>query len=148
MVFAWSVAEVIRYSFYTLSLTGFDVYPLVWLRYTAFYILYPLGASSEASLIYLSLPSPSMWNLTDYIRGSLFVIWWPGRHIWHMDAHSLTSVSLTSSLCLVQLHAQAASQSPSAKRQAQRQLILVVVESYKNKPVGIGIDRSESRELY
>jgi len=92
MVLAWSTVEVIRYSFYAFNLVGSNPYPLLWMRYTAFYILYPLGASSEASLIYASLPSSSptpgwkswaqgMWRPTDYVRAVLFIIWWPGLYI-------------------------------------------------------------------
>ncbi|KAG9220788.1 hypothetical protein CCMSSC00406_0002612 [Pleurotus cornucopiae] len=89
MVFAWSATETIRYPFYACSLLGLEPYPLLYLRYTTFYLLYPLGASSEAFIIYSTLPKSSpipslqswmqgMWNLTDYIRGVLFCIWWPG----------------------------------------------------------------------
>jgi hypothetical protein len=127
MVFAWSVTEVIRYSFYTLSLSGFHAYPLVWLRYTAFYVLYPLGASSEVSLIYVSLPYSSMWNLTDYIRASLFLIWWLGRYIGRTVVPSLTFLYFARFLWLVHLHAPAASQSSSFKRQAQRKLTFITV---------------------
>ena len=91
MILAWSTTEVIRYAFYALSLArgtvpGF----LVYLRYTTFYVLYPLGASSEALLILSSLPNGSplsglkdgSWNIWDYFRGLMFVAWWPGvsRH--------------------------------------------------------------------
>lgn len=92
MVFAWSVAEVIRYSFYAANLLGKEPYTLLYLRYTAFWVLYPLGASSEAFLNYATLPNSSpmpswsswakgMWKPTDYIRGALFLIWWPGVFI-------------------------------------------------------------------
>ncbi|KAK0455066.1 PTPLA-domain-containing protein [Armillaria borealis] len=74
MVFAWSATE------------------LLYLRYTLFYVLYPLGASSEAFLNYATLPTSSpvpswlswaqgMWKPTDYIRGLLFLIWWPGLYV-------------------------------------------------------------------
>ena len=89
MVLAWSTTEIVRYSFYAFNLLGKNPYALLWLRYTAFYVLYPLGAGSEAFLIYATLPSSSpipgwqawlrgMWKPTDYIRGILFLIWWPG----------------------------------------------------------------------
>lgn len=92
MVFAWSATETIRYPFYACSLLGLEPYPLLYLRYTTFYLLYPLGASSEAFIIYSTLPKSSpipslqswmqgMWNLTDYIRGVLFCIWWPGLYV-------------------------------------------------------------------
>ncbi|KAF4599549.1 hypothetical protein EYR40_006643 [Pleurotus pulmonarius] len=92
MVFAWSATETIRYPFYACGLLGFEPYPLLYLRYTTFYLLYPLGASSEAFIIYSTLPKSSpipslqswmqgMWNLTDYVRGVLFCIWWPGLYV-------------------------------------------------------------------
>ncbi len=94
MVFAWSATETIRYPFYACGLLGLEPYPLLYLRYTTFYLLYPLGASSEAFIIYSTLPKSSpipslqswmqgMWNLTDYVRGVLFCIWWPGAFYPH-----------------------------------------------------------------
>lgn len=90
MVLAWSATEVIRYSFYAFNLLGENPYVLLYLRYTTFYILYPIGASSEAFLTYATLPASSpipgwkswlqgMWKPTDYVRGILFLIWWPGK---------------------------------------------------------------------
>ncbi|KAK7472626.1 hypothetical protein VKT23_000739 [Stygiomarasmius scandens] len=92
MVFAWSFTEVIRYSFYAANLLGYEPSVLLYLRYTTFYVLYPLGAGSEAFLIYSTLPSSSpvpswsswvrgMWKPTDYIRAGLFGIWWPGLYV-------------------------------------------------------------------
>ncbi|KAG6820974.1 hypothetical protein H0H93_008603 [Arthromyces matolae] len=92
MLLSWSITEVIRYSFYAFTLLGYEPYVLLWLRYTTFYILYPTGASSEALLIYATLPSSSpipgwqswiqgMWRPTDYARALLFGIWWPGLYI-------------------------------------------------------------------
>lgn len=92
MVLAWSLTEVIRYTFYASSLLSKPPYLLVYLRDTTFYIRYPLGAGSEVFLIYLTLPnsSPSpvpswrslvwgIWTVSDYIRGAMFLIWWPGK---------------------------------------------------------------------
>jgi len=87
MILAWSMTEVIRYAFYALSLVRGRVPGiLVYLRYTTFYVLYPLGASSEALLILSSLPTTSplqglkdgSWSVWDYFRGVMFVVWWPG----------------------------------------------------------------------
>lgn len=47
LIFAWSITEVIRYSFYALSLIKTVPYVLIWMRYTFFIVLYPLGASGE-----------------------------------------------------------------------------------------------------
>ncbi|GAA5979399.1 hypothetical protein JCM11641_005023 [Rhodosporidiobolus odoratus] len=56
MVTAWSFAEIIRYVHYATGLMGLKLKALEWLRYTAFYILYPVGAGSEAVLIAFSAP--------------------------------------------------------------------------------------------
>jgi very-long-chain (3R)-3-hydroxyacyl-CoA dehydratase len=93
MVLAWSLTEVIRYSFYATSLVSEVPYALLYLRYTTFFVLYPLGAGSEAFLIYSTLPSSSphpvptwrswvwgIWTLSDYIRGIMFLVWWPGKY--------------------------------------------------------------------
>jgi len=92
MILAWSITEVIRYSFYACSILGKNPYVLLYLRYTTFYILYPVGASSEAFLIYATLPTSSpvpswqswmqgMWKPTDYVRAVLFVIWWLALYV-------------------------------------------------------------------
>jgi len=85
MVVAWCLAEIIRYQSYTLALAGYKPYWLQWLRYTAFYILYPVGAGSEAFLMLSTVPSfssigTSAWALDDYLRGLLFIVWWPSLY--------------------------------------------------------------------
>jgi very-long-chain (3R)-3-hydroxyacyl-CoA dehydratase len=47
LYFAWSMAEVIRYPFYGLSVINSCPGPLLWLRYSAFIVLYPIGILSE-----------------------------------------------------------------------------------------------------
>jgi very-long-chain (3R)-3-hydroxyacyl-CoA dehydratase len=85
-IFAWSLTEIIRYSFYATTLLGYESYPLLYLRYTTFYVLYPMGALSEDALIFASLPKASpipsvsswargMWTPYDYIRGFLAAVW-------------------------------------------------------------------------
>jgi len=56
MTVAWSVTEVVRYGFYAANLIGVVPGWLTWLRYSLFYVLYPMGAGSEAVLMYKSLP--------------------------------------------------------------------------------------------
>ena len=48
---AWGITELVRYSFYFLSL--FDIQPraLLWIRYTFFIVLYPLGVTGEWLII-------------------------------------------------------------------------------------------------
>ncbi|KAI1213388.1 PTPLA-domain-containing protein [Annulohypoxylon truncatum] len=54
MLVAWATTEIIRYSYFALGLSsgGKPPYVLHWLRYHAFFILYPVGISSEAYLIW------------------------------------------------------------------------------------------------
>ncbi|CAD5230291.1 unnamed protein product [Bursaphelenchus okinawaensis] len=47
LLIAWSVTEVIRYSYYALNLVNAVPYVLTWARYSFFIALYPLGASGE-----------------------------------------------------------------------------------------------------
>lgn len=56
--FAWSITEVIRYSYYGLGL--FKTYPsaLQWLRYSLFIFLYPAGVTGE----WLILAAPIVKN--------------------------------------------------------------------------------------
>ena len=53
MLVAWSVTEVIRYAYFVFNLQGKGVPGvLTWLRYNSFYILYPVGITSECALIW------------------------------------------------------------------------------------------------
>jgi very-long-chain (3R)-3-hydroxyacyl-CoA dehydratase len=102
MLLAWSITEIIRYSFYAFSLSPTKTptpHWLVWLRYSTFYVLYPLGAGSEAALIYSTLPSGSpypsakswvkgLWGPADYFRGFMFLGWFPGGCYFECFAHS------------------------------------------------------------
>uniref|UniRef100_A0A8C4WPF7 Very-long-chain (3R)-3-hydroxyacyl-CoA dehydratase n=1 Tax=Eptatretus burgeri TaxID=7764 RepID=A0A8C4WPF7_EPTBU len=53
---AWTITEIVRYSFYTFSLLNFLPYFIKWARYSFFILLYPLGVSGELFLIYAALP--------------------------------------------------------------------------------------------
>ena len=84
MVLSWALTEVVRYSFYACTLLGHEPAPLVRLRYTLFYVLYPTGASSEAFLIFATLPRPLsvgalLGDAHALARAVLFAIWWPGE---------------------------------------------------------------------
>lgn len=53
MLLAWSVTEVIRYSYFVLNLQSRGVPDwLMWLRYNTFYVLYPVGIASECVLVW------------------------------------------------------------------------------------------------
>lgn len=53
---AWGVTECIRYGFFAIQVSGLKVPAWwIWLRYNTFYVLYPLGISSECTLVYQAL---------------------------------------------------------------------------------------------
>ncbi|XP_011505535.1 PREDICTED: very-long-chain (3R)-3-hydroxyacyl-CoA dehydratase hpo-8 [Ceratosolen solmsi marchali] len=65
---AWSITEIIRYSYYFTSLVGFIPYFLTWLRYTTFIILYPIGVTGELLCCYdatkYAISNPNAWSYT------------------------------------------------------------------------------------
>lgn len=52
----WSLIEVIRYPFYACQTVGIKIEPLIWLRYTMWIPLYPLGIVFEGTLIWRAIP--------------------------------------------------------------------------------------------
>ncbi|KIM22124.1 hypothetical protein M408DRAFT_324136 [Serendipita vermifera MAFF 305830] len=56
MLLAWSAAELLRSTYYLLSLLHI-ANVITTLRYTAFYLLYPVGAGSEYALILKGFPA-------------------------------------------------------------------------------------------
>ncbi|KAL7035823.1 hypothetical protein ACKWTF_008575 [Chironomus riparius] len=49
---AWSVTEIIRYGYYAFNLIGAVPYVIVYLRYTTFIALYPIGVTGELLCFY------------------------------------------------------------------------------------------------
>lgn len=83
-VVAWSITEILRYSFYVYSLVrpGAVPYWLVWLRYSAFYILYPMGAGSEWVLVLISLPEAERYSsLYALFLKAIMLIYIPGFYV-------------------------------------------------------------------
>jgi very-long-chain (3R)-3-hydroxyacyl-CoA dehydratase len=78
---AWSVTECIRYGFFVWK-EGIDtkVPPwLTWLRYNTFFVLYPLGISSECWLIYLALtPAARYAPWYNTVLKAVLLIYVPG----------------------------------------------------------------------
>ncbi|KAI4197813.1 MAG: hypothetical protein LQ346_002910 [Caloplaca aetnensis] len=52
MLVAWSATEVVRYSYFVLNLRGSVPGFMTWLRYNMFYVLYPVGITSECVLVW------------------------------------------------------------------------------------------------
>lgn len=55
MALSWSLVEVFRYSYYAVDLVGPVPYPLLWIRYSLFFVLYPTGITGELWTIFNSL---------------------------------------------------------------------------------------------
>lgn len=49
---AWSITEIIRYGYYALNLINLVPSILIWLRYTTFIALYPIGVTGELLCFY------------------------------------------------------------------------------------------------
>jgi very-long-chain (3R)-3-hydroxyacyl-CoA dehydratase len=82
MVFAWSVTEVIRYSYYAFNLAGGVPSVLTWLRYNTFFVLYPLGAGSEMLLTIISLDRAARFNQTyALVLKVILLIYIPGFYV-------------------------------------------------------------------
>ncbi|KAH6888609.1 tyrosine phosphatase-like protein [Thelonectria olida] len=82
MLIAWSLTEVIRYTFFALSLSGFQPKPLTLLRYSTFYILYPIGISSECNLIWKAIePAGDVHPYFPYALYAVLAVYVPGSFI-------------------------------------------------------------------
>lgn len=92
-ILAWSITEIIRYSYYFTSLIGYAPYPLIWLRYSTFITLYPIGITGELLCYYIALTYsrshpevwtyslPNKWNFTFsycYFLISIMLTYIPG----------------------------------------------------------------------
>ena len=83
LLLAWGITECIRYGYFVYTL-GLGRVPswLTWLRYNTFYVLYPLGISSECWLIYLSLdPAAKKEPMYNMFLRVVLLIYVPGSYI-------------------------------------------------------------------
>jgi very-long-chain (3R)-3-hydroxyacyl-CoA dehydratase len=53
--FAWSITEIVRYSYYALNILDCVPYILTWLRYSLFIVLYPFGVAGELTCIFYGI---------------------------------------------------------------------------------------------
>jgi very-long-chain (3R)-3-hydroxyacyl-CoA dehydratase len=83
MVISWSIAEVVRYSYYATNLASSVPAFITWARYTFFLILYPTGISSELMMIYQSLPYvKAQWgDLYYYAYIAVIILYAPGSPV-------------------------------------------------------------------
>ncbi|XP_038603194.1 very-long-chain (3R)-3-hydroxyacyl-CoA dehydratase 2 [Tachyglossus aculeatus] len=79
-VVAWTITEIIRYSFYTFSLLDHLPYLIKWTRYTLFIALYPMGVTGELLTIYAALPFVR--------RAGLYSVSLPNKYNFSFDYHA------------------------------------------------------------
>lgn len=83
MISAWSLAEITRYLHYATSLASVKLPGLEWIRYSAFYVLYPLGAGSEAWLMLRAAPlaGEQYGEAAKYAVYALTAVWPPALFV-------------------------------------------------------------------
>jgi very-long-chain (3R)-3-hydroxyacyl-CoA dehydratase len=80
MLIAWSLTEVVRYGYFVFALNGYIPSILSWLRYNLFFILYPLGISSEMALVYKSiLYAKKRDERLEWVLYGILGIYFPGK---------------------------------------------------------------------
>lgn len=80
---AWGITEIIRYGFFAITLSGNSVPAWwTWLRYNTFYVLYPIGISSECTLIFKALaPAAQIDPLFRWALIAILAIYVPGSYV-------------------------------------------------------------------
>ncbi|CZS95929.1 related to protein tyrosine phosphatase-like protein (putative anti-phosphatase); pepino protein; pasticcino protein pas2 [Rhynchosporium agropyri] len=82
MLIAWSVTEVVRYSYFVFTLSGYSPGFISWLRYNLFYVLYPLGISSECWLIYKAIePAKKIRMELGWLLQLILFVYVPGSYV-------------------------------------------------------------------
>lgn len=78
MLLAWSITEIIRYSYFVTNLRGGVPSFLTWLRYNTFYVLYPVGIASEMLLIFKASEVAENW--LQWVFLGILLAYIPGLH--------------------------------------------------------------------
>jgi very-long-chain (3R)-3-hydroxyacyl-CoA dehydratase len=84
ILLAWGITEIIRYGFFVWKAAISERVPpiLTWLRYSTFFVLYPIGISSECLLMYLALePAAKQGKGVDLLLKIVLFIYVPGSYI-------------------------------------------------------------------
>ncbi|VDD96984.1 unnamed protein product [Enterobius vermicularis] len=80
ILIAWSITEVVRYSFYATKILDKTPEFLKWMRYSFFIVLYPVGALGEILIVLAALPEVAVKKqLTLEMPNSFnigFSFWW------------------------------------------------------------------------
>ncbi|KAK9448194.1 tyrosine phosphatase-like protein [Limtongia smithiae] len=79
MLICWSITEIVRYSFYASNLKGTTPKWLTYIRYTAFFVLYPAGVASELLVTTASLKQARHMSVAyEYFMIGVMLIYIPG----------------------------------------------------------------------
>jgi very-long-chain (3R)-3-hydroxyacyl-CoA dehydratase len=84
ILLAWGVTEIIRYGFFVWKAAVSEKVPdaLTWLRYNTFFVLYPIGITSECLLMYLALgPAAQQDKGIDWLLKAVLLIYVPGSYV-------------------------------------------------------------------
>lgn len=86
LLFAWTITEIVRYTFYTNTLLDNLGYTLKWCRYSLFIVLYPMGVAGEIVCILsamsaarksgqFSVTLPNKFNFSfDFVTSCYFIL--------------------------------------------------------------------------
>ena len=82
-VLAWGITEIIRYGFFVWKEGVSPQIPgwLTWLRYNTFFVLYPIGISSECWLMYNSIEPAKRYEGMEWLFRLVLLIYVPGSYI-------------------------------------------------------------------
>jgi Protein tyrosine phosphatase-like protein, PTPLA len=131
MLFAWGLTEVVRYGFFVFTLSGYSPGIISWLRYNTFLILYPLGASSEALLVYKAIPAAKkMRQEYAWALQLILGIYIPGK--WY-DLHYGKVANIDRLLYPVYTHAEAAPQDNEGQASRKGSIKQIVSEKRRGK---------------
>ncbi|KAJ8255523.1 hypothetical protein COCON_G00193870 [Conger conger] len=85
-VVAWTITEIVRYSFYTFTLLNHLPYLIKWARYTLFIVLYPMGVSGELLTIHAALP---------YVKKTgLYSVTLPNKYNFSFSYHTFLIITM------------------------------------------------------
>lgn len=105
---------MIRYGYFTLMLIGHIPKSIVWLRYSAFVLIYPIGISAEMWLVYRAIGESSSIGLTGVMVFELG-LYFPGK--WFEVAALFVIMLMTNRyLFSVLLHVEAKKQGPELEK--------------------------------
>jgi very-long-chain (3R)-3-hydroxyacyl-CoA dehydratase len=75
---AWSITEMVRYSYYTTSLVNKEIKWLTFLRYTFFILLYPIGITGEGMILFSVLKwNNYVFSITNFVVAVVMLSYLP-----------------------------------------------------------------------